>query len=68
MPYVKIKIEVEYYANSKEEIVKAIESGVEDIYNISHEWVINQVPPDIESEVDDDINVLFKYNNNKWEA
>ncbi len=68
MPYVKIKIEVEYYANSKEEIVKAIESGVEDIYNISHEWVVNQVPPEIESEVDDDINVLFKYNNNKWEA
>ncbi len=69
MPYVKIKIEVEYYADSKEDITKAIESGVEDIYNISHEWVINQIPPNIESEIDDDINVLFKYTKNKgWEA
>lgn len=68
MPYVKIKIEFEYYAESKDDVADAIESGVEDIYNVAYEWVVNQVPPNIESEVEEDINVLFKYNNNKWEA
>ena len=68
MPYVKIKIEFEYYAESKDDVADAIESGVEDIYNVAYEWVVNQVPPNIESEVEEDINVLFKYNDNKWEA
>lgn len=61
MPYVKIKIEVEYYIKSNDQLEEAIEKGVEDLYNISHDWVIEGVPPNVDSEVDEHLNLKFYY-------
>ncbi len=61
MPHVKVKIEVEYYIKTDDDLELAIEKGVEDLYNIAYEWVVNHVPPNVETEKDEHLNIKFYY-------
>ena len=70
MPYVKIKIEVEYFVASTDDVQDAVEVGVEELYNECAEWSKGNMVPNIDVEVVEEAeamaNLLLNYT--RWEA
>ena len=70
MPYVKVKIQVEYYIPSMDDVEDTIEQGIEDLYNDCVDWSKGNAVPAIDAEVveEDEHFGEMLLNYTKWEA
>jgi len=68
MPIIKVKIEIEVFVKSNDDIDEGTSTAIEELYNTAYDWVNNDDPPLVQKEILDDIDLWGMYIDNEWHA